>query len=464
MNRSVAPLRNHPFRMVIGLYQDHRIAPWRRHARPHTASGRSTGDLALAEAKLAVPRVPAGMVSRPRVMQALDADPGTSLTLVAAPAGYGKTLAVRQWCAGRNGALAWVTVDALDEDPLRFSTYVATAVDRVREGLGRGALQRLRATGVSVDAVIDALLDGLSSLRDELVLVLDDLDAIADADCMATLDHALDRLPPTVRVVAIGRRDPELSVARRRASGTLVELRADGLAFTTAEARALLATRCRVVLAERDVDLLRRQDEEGWPAVVMLAALWLERVPDPARALGRFGGDHRFVAEYLSAEVLDRLDPDVREFLLSAAVIGPGDAAPLRRGPGARRLRRDARPAGAGQPVRRAPQARGVVPHPRAVRRVRGRPAHGRAPGARGGPAPAGVRVAAAGGADHRGRRARRSRGRSRGARGAAGGATPPADPQRPRPGPCCAPCGGCPRTSSSATPRWPRRRRRPRR
>ena len=192
---------------------------------------------------------------------------------------------MRQWCAGRDGALAWMTVDALDEDPVRFWTYVATAVDRVREGLGRGALQRLRAPGVSVDAVIDALLDGLSSLRDELVLVLDDLDAIADADCMATLDHALDRLPPTVRVVAIGRRDPELSLARRRASGTLVELRADGLAFTTAEARALLAARCRVALAERDVDVLRRRTE-GWPAAVMLAALWLERVPDPRARSG----------------------------------------------------------------------------------------------------------------------------------------------------------------------------------
>ena len=277
--------------------------------------------LPLAEAKLAAPRVPPGIVERPRIMRALDATPGTTLTLVAAPAGYGKTLAVRQWCAGSDAALAWLTVDSLDEDPLRFWTYVATAVDRVRAGLGRTALQRLRSPGASPDAAVDALLDGLSSLRDDLVLVLDDLDAITDAEAMATIDHALDRLPPTVRVVATARRDPELGIARRRASGTLVELRADQLAFTTPEAQAVLAGRCGAPLAEQDVDVLRRRTE-GWPAAVMLAALWLERVPDPERALRRFGGDHRFVGEYLSAEVLDGLDDDVREFLLSAAVLG----------------------------------------------------------------------------------------------------------------------------------------------
>ncbi len=275
----------------------------------------------LAEAKLAPPRLPAGMVSRPRILRTLDATPDATLTLVAAPAGYGKTLAVREWCARGSAALAWVTADPMDDDPLRFWSYVATAVDRVRGGLGRAALRRARTPETSADAVVDALLDGLSSLREDLVLVIDHLDAITDPGCLATLEHLLDRLPPRVRVVAVARRDPELGLARRRAAGTLAELRADELAFTASEVQAVLANRGRVELAAEDVELLRARTE-GWPAAVVLAALWLERVPDPAAALQRFGGDHRFVVEYLSAEVLDRLEPEVRDFLLAAAVLG----------------------------------------------------------------------------------------------------------------------------------------------
>ena len=153
------------------------------------------------------------------------------------------------------------------------------------------------------------------------MLVIDHLDAITDPGCLATLEHLLDRLPPHVRVVAVARRDPELGLARRRAAGTLAELRADELAFTALEVQAVLANRGRAELAAEDVELLRARTE-GWPAAVVLAALWLERVPDPAAALQRFGGDHRFVVEYLSAEVLDRLEPEVRDFLLAAAVLG----------------------------------------------------------------------------------------------------------------------------------------------
>ena len=194
----------------------------------------------LVEAKLAVPSVRRAMVDRPRVRRALDAGREASLTLVAAPAGYGKTTAVRDWCASLDAALAWVVLDAGDNDPALLWRYVATAVDRVRPGLGRGALRRLGVAGSPVEAAVDELLNGVAALGTELVIVLDDLHAVTSQECLASIDYALAHLPPNTHVVLVTRVDPALRLARLRAAGDLAEVRAADLAFTTAEAHELL--------------------------------------------------------------------------------------------------------------------------------------------------------------------------------------------------------------------------------
>ena len=151
----------------------------------------------LVEAKLAAPVMRRGTVDRPRIRHALDGGNDAHLTLVAAPAGYGKTTAVRAWCATLDAAMAWVTLDAGDDDPVRLWRYVATAVDRVRPGLGRGALQRLAIPGSSVEDAVDELMNGIAAFGSELVIVLDDLHAVTNADCLSSLDHALGHLPAT---------------------------------------------------------------------------------------------------------------------------------------------------------------------------------------------------------------------------------------------------------------------------
>ena len=293
-----------------------------RVTRREAQRSRSTGELALplAEAKLAVP-VLRRHVERPRIRQALDEGREAALTLVAAPAGYGKTTAVRAWCESLDAALAWVTLDGGDNDPIRLWTYLATAVDRVRAGLGRAALQQLRTSGGVNEHVVDALLNGIAAFAEPLVLVLDDLHAVAEPECLATIDHVLERLPANVRVVAITRADPGLRLAQLRAGGKLKELRADELAFTVAEARELLAEHLRVELGGPEIALLSER-AEGWPAALVLAGLWLQRVDDPSRAVRAFGGSHRFVADYLSSEVFGSLDDDVRSFLQEIAVLG----------------------------------------------------------------------------------------------------------------------------------------------
>jgi len=274
----------------------------------------------LAAAKLAPPRPRTGLVERPRLARALDAGQGAALTLVAAPAGYGKTTAVRAWTADRDAALAWVTLDAGDNDPARLWTYVAAAIDGIRPDLGRRALRRLGADPGLIEGAIDELMDGIAAYGGAIDLVLDDLQTVTEPDGLATLAYALRRLPPNLRLVALTRADPALGLPRLRAAADLAELRADELAFTPAEARELLVERHGIALDAADVELLNDRTE-GWPAAVFLAAVWLRRLDDPGPAVREFGADHRFLADYLSAEAIGALDAESRAFLLRAAVL-----------------------------------------------------------------------------------------------------------------------------------------------
>jgi ATP/maltotriose-dependent transcriptional regulator MalT len=287
----------------------------------------STDHLALlAEAKLAPPAIRGCIVGRPRIDRVLDAGLETALTLVAAPAGYGKTTAVRAWSARRRTPTAWVALDADDNEPAALWTYVAAAVDRALPGAGKAALRRLTATGARIKSAIDVLANELSISGRELAIVLDDLQTVTDAECLASIDYALERLASTTHLILITRTDPGLRLARLRAGDALTELRAGDLAFTAAEARELLVERAGVDLDPAHIELLRARTE-GWPAALVLAGVWLRREPDPGQAARRFGGDHRFVVDYLSREALGSLDDDARWFVLRACVLGRFTAA-----------------------------------------------------------------------------------------------------------------------------------------
>lgn len=277
-------------------------------------------ELPLAEVKLSPPRQRRGILDRRHVFQILDAGDDAELTLVAAPAGYGKTTAVSAWCAGRAAPLAWVTLDAGDNDPLRLWTYIATAVDRVRQGLGRRALRRLTGLAGAVPPSIDELMNAIANFGKDLVIVLDDLQAVTDQECLASLDYALEHLPANAHMILITRADPALRLAQLRARGGLAEVRAAELAFTADEAHELLVQRGEIDLDQHEVEMLRERTE-GWPAALFLASYWLRTVDEPHLSAREFGGDHRFVAEYLSREVIDSLDEDTRWFLLRASVL-----------------------------------------------------------------------------------------------------------------------------------------------
>ena len=270
--------------------------------------------------RLAAPPLRRGIVPRPRLNSALDSGGAAALTLVVAPTGYGKTVAVEAWSAERGLATAWVRADSRDDDPVRLWTSLTTAVERVRPGAGGDASAHLRNPAGAVLPAIEALAIGLSADERPIVLAIDEVQSIGEARCLRSLDDAVASLPEHVQLVLISRTVPALRLARLRTQGRLVEVGADELAFTPAEARELFAAVPGVTADEPTVAALTRTTE-GWAGVLYLAALWLRKRDDPAEALRTFRGSQRDVAGYLAGEALGDLDADARRFLRRTAVL-----------------------------------------------------------------------------------------------------------------------------------------------
>ena len=272
------------------------------------------------EPKLMLPRVHPGMLRRARLHEMLDRDPGAALTMVDAAVGYGKTTLLRSWCIERPEPVIWMTLDAADDDPVRLWTHLATAVERLGEGLGGRALMCLGARGTAVETAVDELMNGLVAYGQPITIVLDDLHAVGSERSLRSIAHAIERLPANARVLASTRSDPAISLARLRARGALVEIRAGELAFTVDEARELIL-REGIELSDESAELLAERTE-GWPAGLYLATLWLRDLEDPDQGVRSFVGSTRHVADYLTDEVLTALAPQTRDFLLRTSVLG----------------------------------------------------------------------------------------------------------------------------------------------
>ncbi|MBX3284052.1 MAG: helix-turn-helix transcriptional regulator [Actinobacteria bacterium] len=269
--------------------------------------------------KLHPPRRRRALVARPRLAGPAAGAHPAKLTLVSAPAGFGKTTLVADWF-GDGASTAWVALDARDDDPGRFWTYVAAALATVVPDL-EDLVESLRVPQPPVDGVVDHLLNALAEHGSDVVLVLDDLHVVQSPEVHDALALLLEHLPPQVHVVVATRADPPLPLASMRARGDLREVRAADLRFTAAEAAAYLNDAMDLALTAADVEVLEARTE-GWIAALQLAALSLQGRADPAAFVAEFAGDDRFILDYLADEVLERQPPEVRDFLLDTSVLG----------------------------------------------------------------------------------------------------------------------------------------------
>jgi LuxR family maltose regulon positive regulatory protein len=244
------------------------------------------------------------------------------LCLLDAPAGFGKTTLLAQWCAGAGPSrVAWVSLDEGDNDPTRFWTYVVEAIRTVEPTVGAAALAALRRTSADLyRAVLPGLLNELGVVGSQLVLVLDDYHLVTEATCCQTFTFLLDHLPAGVQVVLSTRADPPLPLARWRARGEMAEIRVAELRFTGEEASTLLNGSMGLQLATEDVERLAERTE-GWAAGLYLAGLSLRGRPDASAFIAAFHGDNRHIADFLGAEVLARQPDTIRTFLLRTSIL-----------------------------------------------------------------------------------------------------------------------------------------------
>ena len=272
---------------------------------------------ALLATKLHMPGPRPGFVARPRLVTALDG----GLVLVCAPAGFGKTALLADWLRSAGQPVAWLSLDAGDNDPVRFWRHVVVALDRAQPGIR----ERVAPHGPPVsgcEGLVTTLINDLAARPPDrdIVLVLDDYHLIDAQPVHASLVFLLDHLPPGLQLVLSSRSDPPLPLARLRVRGQLAELRTDDLRFTAEEAADLLRESAGDALPAGAVTALVARTE-GWAAGLQLAALSLQGRSDVDGFVAAFSGSHRYILDYLTGEVLDGQPEQVCEFLLETSVL-----------------------------------------------------------------------------------------------------------------------------------------------
>ncbi len=276
----------------------------------------------LLKAKLYLPRTRANQVRRTRLVQQLQAVAAYPLTLVSAPAGFGKTTALLAWVEQTVMPVAWLSLDRDDNEPLRFLTYLSAALHSLPPAGGDPPpLPRNAPLSAWLAGLLDQIEQGAFAAPGEpFVLVLDDYQFITAQPVHEALSFLLDHLPGPLHLVIATRVDPPLPLARLRAAGQLLEVRADDLRFTASEAGAFLNQAMQLDLPSAEVDTLEERTE-GWIAGLQMAALSLRNRPDHARLIRDFSGSHRYILDYLAEQVLDRLPAPLRKFLFQTSVL-----------------------------------------------------------------------------------------------------------------------------------------------
>lgn len=278
----------------------------------------------LLTTKLYIPRPVPNLVPRPRLSKQLEEGIGRKLTLISAPAGFGKTTLLSEWRMtrpGRKWPVGWISLDEGDNDPVLFFSYLVAALRAVQADIGEAPLALLQSPqGPPLRSVLTILLNELAAIPKHFVLVLDDYHVIENRTIHEAIAFLLDHLPPQMHLIISSRTEPPLPLARLRARSDLAELRPADLRFESEEVVTFLNGMVGFDLSADDVTALDERTE-GWIAGLQLVALSLQGEGDILGFIDEFTGTHRYILDYLAEEVLHRQPEDVRDFLLRTAIL-----------------------------------------------------------------------------------------------------------------------------------------------
>ena len=278
--------------------------------------------LTLLRTKLHVPPLGSAWISRSRLAKRMDEGFARKLTLISAPAGFGKTTLVVDWIHREKIPVAWLAVDENDNDPAHFLTYVIEGLQNLEVGIGKAALTLLQTPQPPpIESILINLINDVIRIPTDVALVLDDYHLVDVKPIHNMIAFLLDHLPEKLHIILATRSDPPLPLARIRSQNQLIELRAADLGFTADETAILFNESLNLQLSTEDIHSLETRTE-GWIAGLQLAALSLSGRKDPSRFIKAFKGDNRYIADYLIEEVLNCQPEHLRNFLLQSSILG----------------------------------------------------------------------------------------------------------------------------------------------
>jgi LuxR family transcriptional regulator, maltose regulon positive regulatory protein len=283
-----------------------------------------TGERVLLVTKLAMPPVRSDLVARPRLVNQLSLGIQRPLTLIAAPAGFGKTTLLSSWLEHASLRSAWLSLEQADDDLTRFWSYVFAALSRVHQGREASALALLQGSAPQqlppIETVLTVWINGLAALPHEVALILDDYHVITAPSIHRSITYLVEHLPPRLHLVIATRADPPLPLARLRSRGHLTEIRSADLRFTPLETSAFLLRTLGLPLSGEDIAALEARTE-GWIAGLQLAGLSMRGRQDIPAFLQAFTGSQRYIIDYLVEEVLARQPEPIQTFLLQTSIL-----------------------------------------------------------------------------------------------------------------------------------------------
>ena len=277
--------------------------------------------VSLISTKLLIPPPQRALVPRLRLVEQLNRGLERKLTLVCAPAGYGKTMLLSAWANECPVPVVWISLDDGENDPTRFLAYLATALEKIRPGVAEVIFELLQSPHPPPQQeLLSVLINGIDQIQKPFVLILDDYHLITEQAIHSTVLYLLNHLPPHMHLVIASRADPPVKLAQLRARSELNELRLDDLCFTTQEAEQLLNRVMTLDLRQEQVAALTTRTE-GWIAGLQMAAISLRSVEDKAGFIQSFSGSNRYVLDYLVEEVLGNRSVEAQAFLMKTSVL-----------------------------------------------------------------------------------------------------------------------------------------------
>jgi LuxR family maltose regulon positive regulatory protein len=277
----------------------------------------------LLATKLHQPPLPAKQVQRPHLIQRLNEGfkTGRQVTLISAPAGFGKTICVSAWVNALNYPVSWLSLDAADDDPGRFFSYLVAALQQIDPNVAGEIEGILRAGQLPPAEIISStLVNDILNMKRNFLLVLDDFQVIQDTFILQVMQTMVANLPSLLHLVLLTREEPSLPLARLRANNQLTEIRAGDLRFTRDDTNRFLNGVMGLSLSSGDVATLEEKTE-GWIAGLQLAGLSIRDRENPAKFIATLSGSHRHVLSYLTEEVLNRQPQEIQDFLLQTSIL-----------------------------------------------------------------------------------------------------------------------------------------------